>query len=148
MHVVKLCGGLQDGNIIMTLEYSLWGLKETKSCLMRVIYRGVVKRLDSIEVKLAHKVIYTHNGYIYWGYKSYPSNGLTRTCWIYEPIVLFVQHFFQDLQEDIKKLHPEGLIGFLNERKYFKSMDCVLGLLDKLLIQKWALAICTKVHNE
>ena len=65
----------------------------------------------------------------------YPSNDLTHYLLdlrTYRPIC--VQHFFQDLQEDIKKLHPEGLIGFLNERKYFKSMDCVLGLLDEIYL--------------
>ena len=65
----------------------------------------------------------------------YPSNDLTHYLLdlrTYRPIC--VQHFFHDLQEDIKKLHPEGLIGFLNERKYFKSMDCVLGLLDEIYL--------------
>ena len=65
----------------------------------------------------------------------YPSNDLTHYLLdlrTYRPIC--VQHFFQDLQEDTKKLHPEGLIGFLNQHKYFKSMECVLGLLEEIYL--------------
>ena len=46
----------------------------------------------------------------------YPSNDLTHYLLdlrTYRPIC--VQHFFQDLQEDLKKLHPEGCLLYTSD---------------------------------
>ncbi len=63
----------------------------------------------------------------------YPSNELTNYLLdlrAYRPVC--IQHFFEDLKEDIDKLHPKGLMGWLKENKNEDGLVLLLGILEEI----------------
>ena len=63
----------------------------------------------------------------------YPSNELTRYLLdlrAYRPVC--IQRFFEDLKEGMTQLHPQGLTGWLNERKNEDGLILLLGILEEI----------------
>ena len=63
----------------------------------------------------------------------YPENELTKYLLdlrLYRPKC--VQHFFSDLQNAMKEVHPKGLMGKLLENKDVKSLCFLLGILEEI----------------
>ncbi|MDB2701520.1 indoleamine 2,3-dioxygenase [Flavobacteriaceae bacterium] len=63
----------------------------------------------------------------------YPTNELTAYLMdlrAYRPVC--VQHFFEDLKEDMTQLHPEGLMGWLNDCGNEEGLVLLLGILEEI----------------
>ena len=63
----------------------------------------------------------------------YPTNELTAYLMdlrAYRPVC--VQHFFEDLKEDMTQLHPEGLMGWLNDCGNEEGLVLLLSILEEI----------------
>ncbi|MCA6473363.1 MAG: hypothetical protein IM548_07100, partial [Chitinophagaceae bacterium] len=63
----------------------------------------------------------------------YPKNELTAYLLDlrkYRPVV--VQHFFNDLEAQVKNIHAEGMIGYLQEHSSATGLSRLLGILEQI----------------
>ena len=119
----------------MTSGFSLWALREMRKFSMKEsITKGWMKnpRQYRGQTGAQDNIIPTMD--IFSGViNHYPSNELTRYLLdlrAYRPVC--VQRFFEDLKEDMKQLHPQGLTGWLNERRNEDGLILLLGILEEI----------------